>query len=84
MKLLARSFSSFNNEKDMANFLRDLMTLAEIQEFENRLKIAKLLLKKNKSYLEIAKEIGTSTTTVTRVAHWLFNGMGGYQKLLKA
>lgn len=84
MKILAKAFASFDNQKDIANFLRDLMTLSEIEEFENRLKIAKLLLKKNKSYLEIAKEIGTSTTTVTRVAHWLFNGQGGYQKLLKA
>jgi len=84
MKLLVKSFAFFNNEKDIANFLRDLMTLAEINEFENRLKIAKLLLKKDKSYCEIAKKVGTSTTTVTRVAHWLFHGQGGYQKLLKA
>lgn len=83
MKLLSKAFASLNNEKDIANFLRDLMTLAEIQEFENRLKIAKLLLKKNKSYIEIAKEVGTSTTTVTRVAHWLFNGCDGYNKVLK-
>ena len=83
MKLLSKAFASLNNEKDIANFLRDLMTLAEIQEFENRLKIAKLLHKKNKSYIEIAKEVGTSTTTVTRVAHWLFNGCDGYNKVLK-
>lgn len=81
-KELIRSMLSLRNEEDMASFLRDLLTLAEIEEFANRLQIAKLLLK-GISYQKIARETGVSTTTVTRVAHWLFKGCGGYWKVLK-
>jgi uncharacterized protein YerC len=40
------------------------------------------LLKRGWSYKRIAKEMNVSTTTVTRVAHWLFRGCGGYEKAL--
>ena len=30
-------------------------------------------------YIEIARAVGASTTTVTRVAHWLRHGEGGYR-----
>ena len=33
-------------------------------------------------YLEIAERTGASTTTVTRVAHWLRHGEGGYRLAL--
>ncbi len=79
---LIEAFLSLKNDQDMANFLRDLMTLPEIEEFANRLEIARLLLK-DESYQAIAKQVGTSTTTVTRTAHWLFNGCGGYWKVFQ-
>ncbi len=81
-KFLAQVFLELKTEKEVSNFLRDLMTIGEIEEFANRLEIARLLLNK-KSYKAIAKSAGVSTTTVTRVAHWLFRGCGGYQKVLK-
>ncbi|OGK23372.1 hypothetical protein A2954_03750 [Candidatus Roizmanbacteria bacterium RIFCSPLOWO2_01_FULL_37_12] len=81
-KALVRAFLKLKNEKEVANFVRDLMTLPEIEEFANRLEIAILLLEGG-SYQRIAKKIGVSTTTVTRVAHWLYKGCGGYQKVLK-
>lgn len=80
-KNLTKAFAKLNNEKDVADFLRDILTPVEIDEFANRLEIARLLLT-GKSYLEIAKLTKVSTTTVTRVAHWLFKGCGGYQKVL--
>jgi TrpR-related protein YerC/YecD len=58
------------------------MTTQEIQEFANRLETARLLYKGD-SYKEVSKKTGVSTTTVTRVAHWLYNGCGGYWKYLK-
>lgn len=81
-KELSRSFLKLKTEKEVANFLRDLLTLPEIEEFANRLEIARLLLKGG-SYKRIAKQSGVSTTTVTRVAHWLFKGCGGYFNVLK-
>ena len=41
------------------------------------------MLIQGKSYAMIAKKLGMSTATVTRVALWLKNGMGGYQILAK-
>jgi len=78
-KVLFSTFLKLKTEQEVANFLRDLLTIAEIEEFANRLEMANLLLK-GWSYKKIAKEIGVSTTTVTRVAHWLYRGCGGYLK----
>lgn len=80
---LARAFLSLKTERDVLDFLRDLFTLPEIEEFANRLEIARLLEFTDLSYQEIAKKVGTSTTTVTRVAMWLNNGCGGYKTVLK-
>lgn len=81
-KRLIRAFMKLGNEGEVAAFLRDLMTIAEIEEFSNRLEIARMLLE-GKSYLDISQKTKVSTTTVTRVAHWLFHGCGGYRKVLK-
>lgn len=82
-KKLTKSFLKLKSEREVANFLRDLMTPAEIEEFANRLAIASLLLK-GQPYLKIAKSVHVSTTTVSRVAHWLFHGCGGYWKILQS
>ena len=66
------------NEKEAAAFFRDLLTMAEITEFTNRWQMVKMLTE-GKSYLEIAEILKTSTATVTRVAHWLNSGHGGYK-----
>lgn len=80
-KALIKAFLKLKNEQEVANFLRDLMTIKEIEEFVNRLEIARLL-KKGMSYKRIAQKMGVSTTTVTRTAHWLFRGCGGYNTVL--
>jgi TrpR-related protein YerC/YecD len=81
-KFLMKAFLKLKSEQDVSNFLRDLLTIKEIEEFANRLEMARLL-KQGLSYKAIAKKMKVSTTTVTRVAFWLFNGSGGYQKILK-
>lgn len=59
-------------------FFRDLLTIAEITEFANRWQMVKLL-SEGTSYAKVSQKLKVSTTTVARVAHWLHNGMGGYQ-----
>ena len=81
-RFLAKSFLKLKTEQEAANFLRDLLTIKEMEEFANRLEMAKLL-KQGLSYKAIAKKLGVSTTTVTRVALWLFRGCGGYKKVIK-
>lgn len=80
---LAEAFTRVRSKQEVLNFMRDLMTPAEIREFSKRLEIARLLKKTNLSYIEIADKVGVSTTTVTRVNQWLSNGCGGYEKVLK-
>lgn len=82
MKELFEAILTLKDEKEAADFFRDLLTIAELDEFSNRWQMAKLLVA-GKSYLEIAKKLHTSTTTVTRVANWLNNGMGGYKLAVK-
>ena len=65
----------------MLNFLRDLCTLEELEELSSRWEVV-LLLQQKKSYREIAKKTGVSTTTITRIAHWLKYGEGGYRAVI--
>jgi len=81
-KALSSAFLKLKTEQEVANFLRDLLTIKEMEEFSNRLEMAKLL-KEGMSYKAIAKKLKVSTTTVTRTAHWLFHGCGGYEKVIK-
>lgn len=66
----------------MGSFLRDIATLGELQALSERLEVARLL-GRGYSYRQVAAETGASTTTVTRVAHFLENGEGGYRNFLK-
>jgi len=80
-KELCEAVLKLKNVKECEDFLRDLMTLHEIEEMARRWQVAKLLEKKV-SYLKTAKKAGVSTSTVTRVAHWLKHGRGGYRTAL--
>jgi TrpR-related protein YerC/YecD len=72
---------SLKNKEECAVFLRDLCTVSELEAMGERLAIAERVAK-DESYLSIAGDLGASTTTVTRVAHWLNHGMGGYRAVL--
>ena len=79
---LADAVLLLRDRDDATRFLRDLCTLAELEQLTHRWQIVRLLEQKV-SYLEIAERIGTSTATVTRVAHWLRHGTGGYRVVLE-
>lgn len=78
---LCAALRQCKTDEAMADFLRDIATLSELQAWSERLEVARLL-GKGLSYRQIAKETGASTTTVTRVAHFLENGEGGYRAIL--
>lgn len=82
VKELFKVFAAINKPEEMADFVRDLLTLEEIKEASKRLLVAELL-QKGKSIRAIAKEVGVSTTTVVRINYWLHHGMGGYRLALK-
>jgi TrpR-related protein YerC/YecD len=78
---LLRAFGLLRSDEERAAFLRDLCTLAEIQAMAHRLAAARLV-DRGVPYAEVAERVGGSTTTVTRVAHWLRHGEGGYRLVL--
>ena len=82
LKKLAKTLQSFENETDLLNFLRDLCTLEELNELSARWHAAQLI-HAGSSYRAVAEKTGLSTTTVTRIAHWLHHGEGGYEAGLK-
>src|SRR3989344_5948415 len=67
--------------RECEDFFRDILTLRELKEMAERFRIARML-DRRMSYLDIADKADTSTTTVTRVAHWLRHGRGGYRLVL--
>ena len=78
MKELFEAILEVRSYDEAANFFRDLLTIAELKEFANRWQMVKRLVR-GESYASIAETLHVSTTTVARVAHWLTNGMGGYE-----
>jgi len=81
-RFLVKTVASLRSEEDVANFLRDIGTLRELHVLSERLEVARLL-SKGLSYREVAQHVGASTTTVTRVAHFLRKREeGGYRKVL--
>lgn len=82
LKRLAQALVSLETEDEMLSFLRDVGTLRELRELANRWG-AVLDLDAGKNYRDIAEDAGISTSTVTRIAHWLRHGEGGYRAALK-
>lgn len=62
-------------------FFRDLCTPDELIDMADRFQAAKLLVRRV-DYRDIANRLSMSTTTVGRVAQWLWGGMGGYKLVL--
>ena len=80
-RALFQAILKLKSVKECEDFFRDLMTLRELEETAERFQIAKML-DRGMSYLEVADKAKASTTTVTRVAHWLRHGRGGYRLAL--
>ena len=76
---LLHALGLLRTDEERAAFLRDLCTLAEIQAMAHRLAAARLV-DRGMPYAEVAERVGGST--VTRVAHWLRHGEGGYRLVL--
>ena len=72
---------SLESVKECRSFFADLCTLAETEAMAERFQVAKMLAG-DIPYRTVAAKTGSSTTTVTRVAHWLHHGKGGYRLVL--
>jgi TrpR-related protein YerC/YecD len=80
-KALCDAILTLETRSELERFLRDLCTIAELEAMAHRWEVARLV-DRGLPYLEVAERTGASTTTVTRVAHWLRHGEGGYRLAL--
>jgi len=71
------------NIRDQARFFRDLLTDNELRMIGLRWQIAEKLWQETQTYEQIAEELETTTTTVTKVAKRLRFGEGGLELVLK-
>ena len=78
MTELFEALRSLKSRQELEAFLRDLCTLGELEAMAHRWQVARLV-DRGLPYTEIAEKTGASTATVTRVAHWLNHGEGGYR-----
>jgi len=81
LKELSSAILALETRNEVERFLRDLCTIAELEAMAHRWEVAKLV-DAGLPYLEVAQRTHASTTTVTRVAHWLRHGEGGYRLAL--
>ena len=79
---LVVAFARLREPEKIAAFLKDLCTTNELDAMGQRLQVARLV-DEAVPYQEISRRTGASTATVTRVAHWLRYGEGGYATVLK-
>jgi TrpR-related protein YerC/YecD len=78
---LLEAFLVLKNKDETERFLRDLMTMGEIEEFARRLEAARLLAR-SVQYCEIIEKTGLSSTTIARISKWLRGPLGGYRLIL--
>ncbi len=67
---------------EVAELVRDLLTIEELEEAIRRFKVARML-NDGKTFRTIAAEVKTSSATVSRVNYWLHHGANGYRLALK-
>jgi len=72
---------ALNNRDEAASFLRDVCSLHELEVLAHRWQAARLL-DQGIPYARVAAQVHGYTATVTRVAHWLRHGEGGYRLVL--
>ena len=76
-RALSRALAALGEPKQVAAFLRDLCTPAELEAMADRWRVVPLL-RKGVPYREIYDLTGVSVTTIGRVARSLEHGAGGY------
>ncbi|KAB7768149.1 YerC/YecD family TrpR-related protein [Xanthomonas maliensis] len=79
---LAHALAQLGRPEEVAAFLRDLCTPAELEAMSDRWRVVPLLVK-GVPYREIHELTQVSVTTIGRVARTLDQGAGGYAAALR-
>ena len=73
---------SLENKEECYKFFEDVCTIKELTAIAQRVEVAKML-REEKTYLDIAKETGASTATISRVNRSLNYGTEGFDMVLE-
>ena len=74
---LYQAILSIDNIKECETFFEDICTINELLSLSQRFEVAKML-REQRTYMDIAKETGASTATISRVNRSLNYGNDGY------
>lgn len=74
---LFEAILSLDDKEECYSFFEDLCTVNELMSLSQRFEVA-AMLRKHKTYLEIAEKTGASTATISRVNRSLNYGDDGY------
>ena len=80
-RLLVAILLSLETPEDCAALLQDLLTPGEIHALEQRVAVASALLS-GATYEQAKERTGASVATISRVRRAVFQGHGGYRKVL--
>lgn len=69
------------NREECRSFFEDVCTIKELQDISQRLEVASMLVA-GRSYQEISKLTGASTSTISRVNRCINYGAGGYSLVI--
>lgn len=82
LDFLFEAILSLETKEDCYKFFEDLFTINEMASIAQRMHVAEMLRDK-KTYIDIAKETGASTATISRVNRCLNYGSDGYNLVFK-
>lgn len=80
--LLFESILTLKSVEECYIFFEDLCTINEIQSMAQRMQVA-TMLKKRRTYIDIAHTTGASTATISRVNRSLSYGNDGYKMVFE-
>ena len=69
---------SLENREECYSFFEDLCTVNELLSLSQRFEVA-AMLRRGRTYLDIAEKTGASTATISRVNRSLNSGNDGYE-----
>lgn len=78
---LARALCALRTPAEARALLADLCTPRELEDLSQRLEVARLLAD-GRSYVDVSRATGASSTTVSRVSKCLNGPAGGYRTVL--
>ncbi len=79
LQLLIKAILSLETEQDCKNLFDDLLTMSELKEMSQRIKVAQMLREKI-PYQIIVEKTSASTATISRVNRAIQYGSDGYNK----